>query len=615
MKTTIASTIKPDREIWLDDFAENEYVLPGNKRYSFDRTPYTRAVLRALTPLDTDTREVVLIGATQFGKSEISNIAMIGLGMYYSGPGIFAFPTEPMAEDHVTEKINPTLISMRDKLRHKLVFDESKKKKKGKRLAINFLGGTFDLSAIQSVTSIRNKSKRYVFMTDIDSDQFVTRGEGDSISVVKKRADSYPFNAKIFMESTPRLKGISRIEREYGFTSRGRWLVPCPHCGSGEWWDFGGKDADFGFKFSRHKDDSIKGAWILCSNCLKPIEEKDKARVNNAGEYVHEFPHRTDKGFWANGFHGFVPWKSIAKEWVQAQGNYEAIQVFFNTRRARSYELPGTKRLNWQKLKAIAEDYPILQMPDKPCVLSLGVDTHDKNLHYMLVAFGKNMEAWILFAGEFIGDPNNPMDAEPWKSLIKFCNRDFVDRNGMPHRIMSIAQDMAGHRDEACKRFYRYFDDDRYILVRGARTATGPILSAPQKVDYEDDGIKVKDGAQYWPVNDHAAKIEIFNGFREDAANRIHISKRFGDELFKQLTAEELKATINKDGYPVMKWTNTRPGRDNHWLDCLKYAYAGIMRFMPTINFDVVQNVSRETIRPKPAKVQPVRHRRRGLNW
>ena len=37
--------------------------------------------------------------------------------------------------------------------------------------------------------------------------------------------------AKVFLVSTPRIKGPSRIEREFEESDQRRFFVPCPHCG------------------------------------------------------------------------------------------------------------------------------------------------------------------------------------------------------------------------------------------------------------------------------------------------------------------------------------------------------------------------------------------------
>ena len=42
----------------------------------------------------------------------------------------------------------------------------------------------------------------------------------------------------MFLASTPTLKGLSRIEREWELSDQQRFHVPCPHCGGLQWLHF-----------------------------------------------------------------------------------------------------------------------------------------------------------------------------------------------------------------------------------------------------------------------------------------------------------------------------------------------------------------------------------------
>ena len=621
---TFKRLIRPDPDIWLDEYAEKEYQFPQSSRfpgpYDFTKTPYTREILRELTPLST-TREVVVMGPTQAGKTEISNVAMFGLGKYYPSPGLFVFPTDDMVLEHLEKKIDPAFEVNAESLRWNISnWNPETRKPGGRRNIIKFKGGTWKLAAIQASGTIRSTTARYVFATDVDSDQFVSKLEGDPLDVLEKRMDAYGFDAKFYIESTPRLRGVSLIERKYNQSSMGRYFIPCLKCGHFQWLRFGGVAEDYGFKFSRWKDGLVRDAWHLCENCHNPIFEKDKYRFMNAGQYVHEHNDNPVRGFRFNAFHsplGFVSWIQMAAEWLRAaKGSYSQVQVFFNTRLSRTYEIPGTERVKWQALKNKAEPYQLLTLPPVPSILSLGVDTHDNRLTVLLVAYGNNSESWVLFSGDFPGDPNNSPVDEPWKSYMAFCNREFERKDGVRQRILSIAQDMKGHREEAVKRAWRHYSDDRWILIRGAASKTGPLIGMPRMIDAEMDGQKIKEGAQYWPVNVHLGKTEVFSGFKDGAINRAHFSDKLEDEFYKQLTAEELTVTINKHGYPVQEWTNTRPGSANHALDCFVYSLAGVTRIFPTIPLEHVGRIRYDPPKPKEKYIKPQKPKRRGrFDW
>jgi phage terminase large subunit GpA-like protein len=43
---------------------------------------------------------------------------------------------------------------------------------------------------------------------------------------------------KVFLVSTPTIRGLSRIEREFEATDQRRFFEPCPHCGHAQWLKF-----------------------------------------------------------------------------------------------------------------------------------------------------------------------------------------------------------------------------------------------------------------------------------------------------------------------------------------------------------------------------------------
>jgi phage terminase large subunit GpA-like protein len=48
--------------------------------------------------------------------------------------------------------------------------------------------------------------------------------------LAEARTKTYGYRKKIFLVSTPKFAGTSRIEREYLASDQRRYHVPCPHC-------------------------------------------------------------------------------------------------------------------------------------------------------------------------------------------------------------------------------------------------------------------------------------------------------------------------------------------------------------------------------------------------
>ena len=73
---------------------------------------------------------------------------------------------------------------------------------------------------------------RWVFLDEVDAYPGDVHGEGDPIALAEARTISFGHRSKLFLASTPTIKGVSRIEREYEASDQQRYHVPCPHCGT-----------------------------------------------------------------------------------------------------------------------------------------------------------------------------------------------------------------------------------------------------------------------------------------------------------------------------------------------------------------------------------------------
>ena len=115
-------------------------------------------------------------------------------------------------------------------------------------------------------------------------------------------------------------------------------------------------------------------------------------------------------------------------------------------------------------------------------------------------------------------------------------------------------------------------------------------MSQPSPIDVGPRGNRLRGGVKVWPVNGPMIKEELYRWLRlerptEESRSRFppgycHFPK-YGEEYFKQITAEQLVTRILK-GYRRPEWQKTRDR--NEALDCRVYARAaaavyGVDRF------------------------------------
>jgi phage terminase large subunit GpA-like protein len=77
-----------------------------------------------------------------------------------------------------------------------------------------------------------------VFLEEVDANPASADEEGYPVTLAEACSTTFAHRTKVFMVSTPTIKGLSRIEREYEASYQRRYFVPCPHCGTMPWLQF-----------------------------------------------------------------------------------------------------------------------------------------------------------------------------------------------------------------------------------------------------------------------------------------------------------------------------------------------------------------------------------------
>jgi phage terminase large subunit GpA-like protein len=75
-------------------------------------------------------------------------------------------------------------------------------------LSKDFLGGLLIMTGANSAVGLRSMPARYLFMDEIDAYPGDVDGEGDPILLAERRSATFKRRRKIFMVSTPTVKGF-----------------------------------------------------------------------------------------------------------------------------------------------------------------------------------------------------------------------------------------------------------------------------------------------------------------------------------------------------------------------------------------------------------------------
>ena len=226
-----AAGARPDPLLTISQWADKYRKLsqrasaePGPWRT--DRTPYLREIMDCLSPSSTVERVVFMKGA-QIGGTECGN-NWIGYVIHQSpGPMMAVQPTVEMAKRNSKQRVDP-LIEESDVLRD-LVQSPRSRDSGNTVLSKEFPGGVLVMTGANSAVGLRSMAARFLFLDEVDAYPGDVEGEGDPVNLAMARTRTFA-RRKVFLCSTPKITGMSRIEAAYEESDQRRYWVPCPIC-------------------------------------------------------------------------------------------------------------------------------------------------------------------------------------------------------------------------------------------------------------------------------------------------------------------------------------------------------------------------------------------------
>lgn len=576
LRAAAAAGARPDPLLTISQWADKYRTLsqrassePGQWRT--DRTPYLRDIMDCLSPSSLIERTVFMKGA-QIGGTECGN-NWIGYVIHQApGPMMAVQPTVEMAKRNSKQRIDP-LIEESDVLRT-LVHDPRSRDSGNTVLSKEFPGGVLVMTGANSAVGLRSMAARYLFLDEVDGYPGDVDGEGDPINLAMARTRTFA-RRKVFLVSTPKITGMSRIEAAFEESDKRYFAVPCPTC----------REAQV-LKFPQlrwPKNEPDKAVYV-CEHCGQEIQNHQKQWMLPRGQW-----RATAKGDGKTaGFHlsslyspvGWFTWGDAAKQFEQAQKNSALLQVFVNTVLGDTWTLLG-EAPDWKKLYDRREQYKFGLVPRGGIFITAGADVQRDRIEVEIVAWGRGKESWSIDYRVFEGDTARP---QVWEKLSGLLNETFTTTTGLELPIIQLAVDSGYATNEVYEWARR--QGTRVVVIKGDSRAPA-IIGSASPIEVGPLGVKLKRGVKVWPVNSGMAKEELYRWLRlerptdEDLEQGIPFPPgychfpRYSEEYFKQVTAEQLVAKLVK-GYRKLEWQKMR--ERNEALDCRVYARAAAAR-------------------------------------
>lgn len=601
-----AQILKPNPKMTGSEWANKFFYLsPENSaepgKFSTQRMPWQKEMLDAMC--GDEYRDVVLMTSARVGKT----VTMMATTSYYMhqspSPIMWLMPTETIAKQFSSNDIEPMIRDVPE-LRE-LVKDKWHRDGGNNLLSKRYVGGTLTMVGAQNSSGLHGKTIRVLLADEIDRYPDSAGKDGDVIDLATIRTTTFQHKAKRIYSSTPSITDLSAIEKKFKESDQRHFYLPCPDCGHKQvliWENL------------NYKTDPNEPKYI-CQACEYAISESDKYQMLMNGEWIR---HNTDSkiaGFFLNALYSVnISWKELVVEWTSINKNRHKLQVFMNSRLAKTFQLVeeyiGVNKLG-ERLEIYNAEVPT---KSEQCngvgVLTCGVDIQANRIEAYVWGYGKSDECYLIDFRLFEGDTNKNI---VFQDLTNFLlNERYQTSSGAKIGIRSIAID-SGYNANRVARYVRDLKDidhaNRTIMaIKGDANYTSGILERQAKFYKESGQLYFRVGTN--PAKDHIAML-INNP--DAGENYVHLPlaypKRFDQERYLdketlyQLTGEK-KVYEYRGAKRIGLWKAVRDRVEA--LDCLVYSYAALLALGPDV-FSKLDDLAKKVaaLEPEPMEMTP----------
>jgi phage terminase large subunit GpA-like protein len=566
----LARRTAPPPRLRLSEWADQHRRLspessgePG--RWNTDRAAYQRGMMDALT--DPLIERVVLMTSARVGKTQCLN-NLVGYHIHQDpAPIMLVLPSIERAEEWADDEFDPMV---RDTPPLRAILGERKSRAaKQRRLHRIFPGGRLYMVGANAPSGLAAKTIRVVIQDEVDRFPVSAGAEGDPVGLAERRANTI-WNRKLVLSSTPTIAGTSRIEQAYLASDQRRFWVPCPDCGERQTLKWAQVQPQDDPAAARYHCEACGVAWDDVAALAPPC---------SVGEWRASAPYAGTAGFHLNEL--YSPWRRLAEtvtDFIAAKEAPARLKVWINTALGETWQERG-EAPEFQRLYDRREEWEPGTVPAGGLLLTGGIDTQRDRLEMSVWAWGRNRESWLI---DHVVVPGSPFDWKTWEALSVALDTRYRHAGGAMMSIETAALDTGdGGTTSEAYAFVRKLGRNRVIPIKGQDKQ--PVAIAPgNKVEVKRNGTRIGT-VKLWHVGSSHLKGELYGHLRLDRPTQesgepfppgyVHLPVHVASEEFcRQITAEELRRTVLKNGFARREWAKTR--ERNEALDCRVYAKA-----------------------------------------
>lgn len=559
------SNLLPDPVFTVSEWADTYRQIPSTAGaevgpWRTSRAPYLKKIMDVLSP-GHPTRKVIFVKPSQIGGTETAQNSIMSYAHLAPGPILYVHSTLDTAEKWSKQRFQPS-VDITPVMRE--IFKPARSRDSGNTLMVkNFKGGLLMITGSNSASALRSMPVRYLLMDEVSSYPGDVDQEGDPVKLAEARTSNYSFNRKIFLFSTPGLKGFCRITAEYEMSNKQQYHVPCPFCGHMQTLKWAGLVWD---KDENGKHLHRKGIWYQCESCGQRIAEHHKTEMLARGEWIAEAPEIEIEGFWINALYapiGWVSWFDIVDEHLKARGDEELRKAWTNNRLAETFEV-SSEGFESSELYKLRERYTA-PVPRGVAVLTAGVDVQKDRLEITTAGWGRHYTGYVIEHTAIPGDP--ALDAT-WALLDQYLERQWTGPDGEPFQIVAGCVDSRYMTDHVYK-YIKPRQGRRVVAVMGSPEPGKPVFRRPSRPNAQ--------GVLVYSLGTDTIKDAIFSKAK---IGQLHFPDTLDELYFEQLASERVQTKMHF-GFPQRVYVKD-PGARNEALDCLVYSYAACVILNPS---------------------------------
>ena len=582
LKEQTLNLLEPARRQTIPEWASENFHLPSDTSepglYNPGRAPYQIAILEAMGP-QSPTRQIDLCFGAQMGKTITEIIGM----SYYSDPYPraqgFAFSNEGELKSFVKTKFDPV---MRANPLIKARFGQGARSTGDTVTEKLYPGGFLKFLAANTEASMRSYSVAVMTADEIDTYPANVGGNGDPITQLTKRTNTFADTRKLIFSSTP-ANDYSLILRLMEQSTYRKYFVPCPHCRQRFTFELEH------FHYSTNEEGKeVTEAWMECPNCGYLIHNRDKTFMldpGNGAEWraTNEGAPSEHEGFFLPSFYapeGWLNWKQIAQEWHDAKTQKDEAKrlnlliAFYNTVLCRQYhelmDVPDNRVL-MQKGADSLHRRGIA--PNWVSAITTGGDVQGNRVEVTIMGWGRRLrhipiDHYIFHLPE--GEELSDLDGTIWREYYdKIVCGVWEREDGFTLRSVANALDR-GYQSRVIDNLFRRFQAPTFHPVRGVSDPKGLSVMPTRKqtrTNREDTPVVYYDV----PVDQIKAVVyrDLVKREHDGVYSFVEFPDGYAEEFYDQLTAEHLVLNPKTN---LQMWEKIR--ERNEILDTFTYNYA-----------------------------------------